>query len=72
MSKVVPPEKVKALYRFYEKYESYAEVAQITGWSTSTIGKYICMAGITKPIGMRWDRRLGDERLNFNENCDII
>lgn len=48
MAKSVSPEEVKEFHRLYEKHGGYAEVARITGRSTSTIEKYIRMAGMTK------------------------
>ena len=39
--KRVSPDEVKEFFRLYEKYGNYARVAEITGRSASTIGRYI-------------------------------
>ena len=43
--KRVSPEDMETIYRLYDKYGNYAEVARRTGWSASTIGRYIRMKG---------------------------
>lgn len=59
------PEEVKEFHRLYEKHGSYAEVARITWRRASAIGKYICMAGMTKAhrhaVGQTIGKRSGDK-----------
>lgn len=51
MAKRVTPEEVKAFFRLYEKYGTYAEVARRTGRSDKTIRKYV-NASELKPLKM--------------------
>ena len=41
MARKVTAEDIKQFNELYFKYKSYAEVARQTGWSASTISKYV-------------------------------
>ena len=41
MARKVTTEDIKQFNELYFKYKSYAEVARQTGWSASTISKYV-------------------------------
>lgn len=41
MARKVTSEDIKQFHELYYKHKSYAEVARITGWSSSTVSKYI-------------------------------
>jgi hypothetical protein len=41
MARKVTTDDIKQFNELYYKHKSYAEVARITGWSSSTVSKYI-------------------------------
>ena len=41
MARKVTNEDIKQFNELYYKHKSYAEVARITGWSSSTVSKYV-------------------------------
>ena len=41
MARKVTTDDIKQFNELYYKYKSYAEVARITGWSSSTVSKYV-------------------------------
>lgn len=41
MARKVTSEDIKQFNELYYQHKSYAEVARITGWSSSTVSKYI-------------------------------
>lgn len=41
MARKVTTEDIKQFNELYQKYKTYAEVARQTGWSASTVSKYI-------------------------------
>ena len=41
MARKVTTDDIKQFNELYSKYKSYAEVARQTGWSASTVSKYI-------------------------------
>ena len=41
MARKVTAEDIKQFNELYQKYKTYAEVARQTGWSASTVSKYI-------------------------------
>lgn len=41
MARKVTTDDIKQFNELYYKHKSYAEVARITGWSSSTVSKYV-------------------------------
>ena len=56
--KAVTPEEVKEFFRLYEKYGNYVRVAEETGRSPSTIGRYIRKGKIPSALKQAIDQTI--------------
>jgi hypothetical protein len=70
MAKRVTTEDIQLMNEIYYKYKSYAEVACRTGWSTSTVSKYVDK--IYEPVAAENARKF-DLRIDLPEfSTDIF
>lgn len=62
MARKVTTDDIKQFNELYYKHKSYAEVARITGWSSSTVSKYVDKN--YQPVASAYIKR-------FNVNTDL-
>lgn len=55
MARRVTPEDITKFHELYARLGTYAAVARETGFSASTVGRYVKLKNASKVVGQTWD-----------------